>query len=245
MKITILGEYAPYPAAGGATAGYMVQTESGNFLIDCGSGVLSELANHIRIKELNAVIITHYHADHIADLGVLQYAVMVDRMQGNRTEPLPVYANHEPADKFTEVSYQNHVTGIPVHSASKIELCGATVTFANTKHAVPCLAVSVIYKGKKFVFSADTAMCQDVEKLAANADLFVCEASWLEKDKGPESIGHLTAKEAGQIAKQANVKQLMLTHLYPEYNKEDLRTEAEISFGKEVTVAEKGLTIQL
>jgi ribonuclease BN (tRNA processing enzyme) len=245
MKITVLGEYAPYPAAGGATAGYLVQTEAGNILIDCGSGVLSVLTKYISLTDLNAVIITHYHADHVADLGVLQYAVMVDRMLGNRTEPLHVYANLEPAAKFQEVTYQNDVTGIPIHPASKIELCGTAVEFANTKHAMPCLAVAVTHKGKKFVFSGDTTVCPEIERIAADADLFICEASWLEKDKGPEAVGHLTAREAGEIAKRANVKKLLLTHIYPEYNREELRKEAKSSFGEEVAVAEQGMAIQL
>lgn len=241
----ILGESAPYPAPGGATTGYLVNTGEGWFLIDCGSGILAELLRHISLSELKGVIITHYHADHIADLGVLQYAIMVERMQGKRKDFLLVYANQDPIVKFKEVSYLDHVQAIPIRADSQISLCGATVTFANTHHAVPCLAVSIEYQNRKLVFSGDTGPSQRVEELAREADLFVCEATWLEKDQGSASIGHLTTRQAAEMAIRANVKSLCLTHIFPGYDRIQLRQEAEAVFGQNVLLASKGLILEI
>lgn len=245
MEVIVLGEWAPYPSAGDATAGYLVKTDLGYFLIDCGSGVISELLRYISLKELKAVIITHYHADHVADLGVLQYAIMVERKLGNRKEPLPVYANQEPPEKFRQVAYQEHVESFRVGAGSELQICGADVTFANTVHAVPCLAVSVQYQNKKFVFTGDTGPSQIVEEFAADADLLLSEASWLVKDQGPASVGHLTTHQAAELAIRANVKTLCLTHIYPGYEKEDLKQEAEEVFGRNVLMAEKGMVLRM
>src|SRR3954451_10980434 len=100
MKLRILGETGPYPAPGGATTGYLLSTDQGHVLIDCGSAVVAELTKHIKIRDLNAVIITHHHADHVSDMPVLRYAVMIHRFQGMREEPLTIYANKEPAKEF-------------------------------------------------------------------------------------------------------------------------------------------------
>jgi ribonuclease BN (tRNA processing enzyme) len=156
------------------------------------------------------------------------------------TGPLPIYANREPQELFRSLAFDPYVEPIEISDGTQIELIGARFTFASTVHAIPCLAVSVEYQGKKFTFSADSGPCAALERLAAHADLFVCEASWLEKDRGPESIGHLTTIEAAQLAKRAQVKQLALTHFYPEYDLNLVKQEAEREFGREVQLCRQG-----
>ncbi|MFD2171253.1 MBL fold metallo-hydrolase [Tumebacillus lipolyticus] len=240
MKLRVLGETGPYPAPGGATTGFLLSTDQGNVLIDCGSGVLAELTKHIRVADLDAVIITHHHADHISDLNVLQYAVMIHRLQGLRQEPITVYANGAPAIEFEKVGLDGHVAAVPLSKDSTLELCGMKFTFADTNHAIPCLAVSAEHAGKRFVFSGDSGPSPSLEQLAAGADFFLCEASWLEQDKGPAEIGHLTAKEVGEIGKRVGVKQLCLTHFYPEYDRSLLQQEAAAEFGRDVLIAKQG-----
>jgi len=240
MKLRILGETGPFPAPGGATTGYLLSTEHGNVLIDCGSAVVSELTKHLAIQDLDAVIITHHHADHVSDIPVLRYAVMIHRLHGKREQPLTIYANKRPEKEFGELPLGDHVLAEPLDANSKLELCGMTFTFADTKHAIPCLAVSAEYQGKRFVFSGDSGPCETLERLATGADFFLCEASWLEQDKGPESIGHFTAREVGELGKRIGVKTLCLTHIYPDYDRKLLQAEAEAEFGREVLVAKQG-----
>lgn len=240
MKLRILGETGPYPAPGGATTGYLLSTDEGNVLIDCGSGVVSELLKHVEVKDIDAVIVTHHHADHIVDIPVLRYAVMIHRLHNRREEPLTIYAHKEPAKDFADMPLEGHVTAEPLDSQSEVTLCGMKFTFANTVHAIPCLAVSAEYKGKRFVFSGDSGMSEELEQFAEGADFFLCEASWLHEHKGPDFIGHLTSKEVGEIGKRRNVKNLCLTHIYPDYDRSLLKAEAEAEFGREVLVAYQG-----
>jgi len=245
MKLRILGETGPFPAPGGATTGLLLSTDEGNVLIDCGSGVFSELTRHLEVKDLDAVVITHHHADHVTDIPVLRYAVMLHRMQGKRRGPLTIYANNEPEADFANLPFLEHVQASPLTSKTEITLAGMKFTFANTAHAIPCLAVSAEYKGKRFVFSGDSGPSESLEQLATGADFFLCESSWLHKDRGPAHIGHLSAKEAGEIGKRVGVKRLCLTHFYPDHDRSQFKQEAEAEFGREVLIAEQGAVYEI
>ena len=85
MKITVIGFWGGYPAKNEASSGYLLEYGDYRILLDCGSGVLSELQNHMRPEELHAVVLSHYHPDHIADVGVLQHALLIQQLlSGNR-----------------------------------------------------------------------------------------------------------------------------------------------------------------
>src|SRR5665647_1601729 len=95
MKVTVLGPWGAYPKAGEATAGYLIEYEDEKILIDCGSGVLAQLQKQLKLSELTAVIISHTHFDHIADLGCLQYACLIDMDWRLRLNNLPIYMARE------------------------------------------------------------------------------------------------------------------------------------------------------
>ena len=91
MKLTVLGCWAPYPKAGGACPGYLVQVGETNILLDCGNGVLSNLQRHLDFRSLNAVIISHLHPDHFADLFCLRHAIEGARRTDSNIKALPLY----------------------------------------------------------------------------------------------------------------------------------------------------------
>ena len=91
MKLTILGKYGPYPAAGGACSGYLIEQGSTRVLIDCGNGVLSRLQQVCKIKDLSAIVLSHLHSDHMADMLVLRYALEIGRVRGILDmDPIPL-----------------------------------------------------------------------------------------------------------------------------------------------------------
>ncbi|MCK9906182.1 MBL fold metallo-hydrolase, partial [Frankia sp. Cpl3] len=108
MRLTVLGCQSPYPGPGGATPGYLLQTDSLNLLIDCGSGVISQLTKVLPIFQLDAVLISHYHQDHIADIGVLQYGMMVHQSGGQRdpSAPLLLHAPGLPEEWANRMNYR-------------------------------------------------------------------------------------------------------------------------------------------
>jgi ribonuclease BN (tRNA processing enzyme) len=85
LKLTIIGPWGGYPKVNEASAGYILEHDGFNLLIDCGSGVLSKLQQYIKPTDLDACIISHYHPDHNADIGVLQHALLIDMyLTGNK-----------------------------------------------------------------------------------------------------------------------------------------------------------------
>ena len=79
MQVTIIGHWGGYPKVDEASSGYLIEHEGFQILLDCGSGVLSKLQKFIQPEMLNGVILSHYHPDHIADIGVLQHATVNQR----------------------------------------------------------------------------------------------------------------------------------------------------------------------
>src|SRR5690625_3957757 len=106
MKLTVIGFWGGFPAANGATSCYLLEKDNFTLMIDAGSGSLSKLQNHTSPAELNAVIISHYHQDHIADIGVLQYARLVNYYVTGEKRILPIHGHTEDHTGFQSLSHQ-------------------------------------------------------------------------------------------------------------------------------------------
>jgi len=237
MNVKILGYWGGYPAAGEATAGYLVTTDEGQILLDCGSGVMSKLPSETRVEALSGVILSHLHYDHMADLGVLQYAAAGAIRNGRMKEKLKLYAPDDPADMLHGL-YSEHTKVIPIDPSTKVRLAGADIEFVHVEHTITCYAIKISYKGKVLVYSGDTSYCDALIELARDADIFLCEATICEGSVHTTGKGHMNAMQAGMIAGQANVKQLVLVHLPGDGNLEFMRDEASRTFHGPVDIPE-------
>lgn len=230
MKLTILGNNGPFPSAGGACSGYLVREGSVNILIDCGNGVLSNLQKYIRFEELDAIILTHLHSDHISDMMVLKYAIQIKRKRGQLGKSLNVYAPPEPVEEYSRIDIKDAFDLKPVIKDTVLNIGSIRITFEQMKHPVLDYAVSLESGGKHFVFSGDTSWTESIIRFADNADLLMLDAGLLSKDKTGSDVPHLTAEECGILAREANVKKLLLTHFWPEYDINELLNEARGNF---------------
>jgi ribonuclease BN (tRNA processing enzyme) len=235
MKVHVLGYWGTYPAPGEATTGFLVETDREKVLLDCGSGVLAQLFKVCEFGDLTAVVITHHHHDHTADLGVLGYRALLARRSGERSTPLPVYMPEGPADLMREFEEEPLIDLQRIDESSKLQIGGLAVSFARTQHPVYCLACRFEYRGQVFVFSADSSECDGLRRIAEGADLFLCEANMFNgQEESARQFGHLTAGQAGALAREAGVRHLALTH-YPHYG--DIHTlvaQAAAAFGRDV-----------
>ena len=112
MKLTIIGPWGGYPKANEASSGYLLEHHGFHLLIDCGSGVLSKLQTIIEPENLHGLIISHYHADHIADIGVLQHARLIQSFLGKKVDNLPIYAHNLNQQEFSKLTYKEITKGI-------------------------------------------------------------------------------------------------------------------------------------
>lgn len=243
MKITVIGYWGAFPKKNEATTGYLLETSNYNILIDCGSGVLSKVQNYIDLSKIDAVILSHYHADHMSDIFSFQYQASLALKLGMREKPLEIYA-HDLDAKFNDLDYKDGSIGNKIDGDTVLNFNDLSIRFKWMKHPVPCLAMRFEEQGKVLVYSADTEWCDEIINIADNADLFICETSLFNKQKG-QIDGHLTAGEVGKIANISKVKKLVLTH-FPHYgNTDDLVKEAMEEFNGEVCKAETGVVFNL
>ncbi|QEK11229.1 MBL fold metallo-hydrolase [Crassaminicella thermophila] len=239
MKITILGNCGPYPRAYGACSGYLFECGDIKILIDCGNGTMSRLQQKVtNLGELDMIILSHFHSDHISDVMVLRYAIGYKRMNNEIENPIPLYAPSTPKEDFHKLQFKNAFALKSIEENLKVNYKNLTISFKKMNHSIDCYGVMIKNNNEKFVYSADTKYCNQILELSQDADLLLCESTVLEKDKTP-TTSHLSAKDAGQIAKKSNVGKLLLTHFWPEYNLEEIHSEASEVFDGNVQLSEE------
>lgn len=236
MEFTVIGSWGGYPKADGASSGYLLEHEGFHLLIDCGSGVLAKMQNFLQPEDLDAVIISHYHPDHIADIGVLQHARLIQGFLGKKTDTLPIYGHSLDQQEFAKLTYKDITKGVAYNPNTILSAGPFKVRFLKTNHPVPCFAMRIEAGGKTILYTADTSYKEELEVFSENADLLVCECNLYGHQNG-KNAGHMTSLDAGTLAARANVKNLLLTHL-PHYGElQQLKEEAAKKYGGPIAIA--------
>lgn len=241
MKLTVVGYWGGYPGAGEATSGYLLQSEGFNLLIDCGSGVLSQLQKYIKPEELDAAVISHYHADHIADVGVLQYSRLIQSFLQEGMKTLPIYGHNQDEAGLLSLTYAQHTKGIAYDPSGELKIGPFTITFQLTKHAAVCYAMRITDGKDTIVYTADTALVPELIPFSQHADLLIAECNFYKGMDG-SGPGHMTSEDCGKLAQQSEARQLLLTHL-PHFGQlSQLVTEAKEVYNNKVELASSGWT---
>jgi ribonuclease BN (tRNA processing enzyme) len=240
MKVTVVGFWGGYPEKNEATASYLFEHEGFKLLVDCGSGAVAQLQNYISPLDLDAVILSHYHHDHVADVGVLQYARLIQSHLGKDVPELPVYGHVYDESGFARLEMPKVTKAVSYDLAHSKKIGPFTINFLETKHPVTCFAMRMTAGDQTVVYTADSSYMEDFVLFSENADLLICECNFYKGQDGTNA-GHMNSTEAGQLAQKANVKELMLTHL-PHYGElEQLVMEAKEQFQGRVFLAKSGL----
>ncbi|MGE5746960.1 MAG: MBL fold metallo-hydrolase [Solirubrobacterales bacterium] len=263
MKITVLGKSPSWQDAGGACSGYLIETDETKVLLDCGNGVFGKLRERVDYTEVDAVIVSHLHADHFLDLVPYSYALIYAPKQ----QPVPVHiwdGTDDPArprlvappgavETFRRVvgSWGNDDL---IESAFRIEeyapggevqLGEIRASFHLVPHFVETFAVRITTDGSGvIVYSADTRPGSEIIEVAHDADLLIIEGT-LPRPERTGVRGHLTPEEAGEHAREAGVKRVVITHISDELGDDWAREEAERGFGGAVEIAREGVTYEV
>jgi len=226
MKITILGCSGGYPAPGGATTGYLVQLSGKNILIDCGSGVLSNLFRYVTLDKIDAIILTHLHADHMSDIFVLKYALQMNKQNGMDIHPIPVFAPTSPDATFSQLQNDANLIAGHINSSTELPLFGASATFFRTVHPVECYGVRIEHEGHVFAFSGDAIYGPELIPLFLDADLAIMDCGALEKARKQVML-HMTPTECFRLYQECRIKKVVLSHLIPYYGISEIQDEAD------------------
>lgn len=240
MRLTVLGSSASYAGPGHACSGHLVRSGETNVLLDCGNGVLANLAQVIEPSTLDAIFITHEHPDHWADLYALQ-ALLRYAPDG----PGGKLALHMPSRLFERVIAPLNERGREEFSEAfeVFELAeGATVmvgevavTPVAVDHIEPTFACVVEDSSSRLCYTADTSEGIRVLAAAASCDLLLAEATLPEAYAG--AAPHMTAAQAGSLAYSAGALRLVLTHLWPTVDRDEAAAVASAAYGCRAYVA--------
>ena len=173
MKLTVLGCLGAYPYEGQGTSSYLLQADGFNLLLDAGSSTLVELEKELDPLDLDAVILSHYHHDHIADLGVLQYYWQLYPTQTPKPI-LPIYGHTEDEFHFNDLTMDGVTEGRAYFEAEELKLGPFLVTFMKTIHPVPCYAMRFVEEktGAVFVFTGDSGYLESFNEFAKRGERF-------------------------------------------------------------------------
>jgi ribonuclease BN (tRNA processing enzyme) len=233
VTLTVLGCSGTYPGEGGACSGYLVRSPGASLVVDLGAGTLANLQRHLALGEVDAVVLSHVHPDHWLDLPVLRNAMRYVLGIGG----LPVYGTAE-----TWLMAEVIIGELPptmlwhnIDESSVVEVGDQVVRFSRTDHPVETLAVRVDAAGRSLLYSADTGSAWYPRETGADVDLMLCEASLQPDHEG--QVQHLSARQAGKLARTLGAGRLVVTHVVPGVDAEAQLGMAEQAFGGPVELA--------
>ena len=249
LRLTVLGSCGTFPGPGRACSGYLLEGgERGGrpwrVWVDTGSGTLANLLRHAPLLDVDAIWVSHLHADHCTDLPVAYYTMRYGGMAPER--PLPVFGPtgwHEHMCNFLTADGPRDMRDMfevhELHDGEDIGLGGLRLTAIATEHSVETYGVRASDGGRTLAYSADSGPCDALVQLGRDADLFLCEAAWMQRPPDNRLI-HCTPAEAGERAALARARKLVLTHVRPDCDRQDVVEQAAKAFGGKVGFALEG-----
>ena len=243
ITLTILGTQSPYAKENNACPSFLLSNNQNNLLLDCGSGS----HRFFYMNKLNnlGIVISHLHRDHYNDLYNYMYSSLVMKNHNKLDKPISIYLPTQPTHIYEDIKNEKLTFSdlIAIDDKEKYRYGCYEVEFLKTIHSADILsyAVKVITDNKVIVYTGDCSYKskQDILEFSKNADVLICEASFLVSHGFPKECNHLTALQAGEIAKEANVKKLILSHFWPEEDTKNYYKEARQIFNNVFIAKEK------
>jgi ribonuclease BN (tRNA processing enzyme) len=250
VQLTVLGKSPAWQDAGGACSGYLIEGGGACVLLECGSGVFGKLRAVRDYADVDAVVLSHLHADHVLDLVPYASALTYAPRRSPRPRLLAPPGAREAFRRLSAAAgmreeHIEHAFALEEYDpAAGAEIGGLRVRFQPVPHFLPTNAVEVAGDGARITYSADSSPSDDLCAFAAGTDLLLIEATLPQPEQeGPR--GHLTPAEAGQHGARAGARRLVLTHISDELDGDWARAEAEKAFGGTVDLAHEGAVYSL
>lgn len=238
MKLTVLGGHGTYPAPGGSCSGYLLEHDGFKLWMDAGNGTLGKLLEHWDFDDVDAIWISHAHADHSVDLYPFFY-----RLLGSDRRRVPVLGPSGVRDRLACLIGQDSIDAWcsildwrPVDPGDRTEIGPFSIRGSGAEHSSPNTVLRIAADGRTLTYSGDTGPIDTLPDAARDVDVFLCEASWVDPAQVFEPI-HLLASQAGTYAHDAGAHRLVLTHVMTVNDPDRVREDASKAFGADVSLA--------
>jgi ribonuclease BN (tRNA processing enzyme) len=248
VLLTVLGCSGSVPGPSSPASGYLIEAGGARIVVDLGNGTLGTLQQHADPLSLDALLLSHLHADHCADFSAF---TVLRRYHPNplvdpRATKLPVYAPVEAPSRFaaqyapdaaelaeTDLSDVWDFRAWPVEA----RINGIEVHPVRVAHPCEAYGLRLEHDGRTLAYTGDSGACPALTELADGADVLLAEASWTHAEDRPPDL-HLSGREAGELAEAARVGRLILTHVPPWTDPDAVLEEAKAAYSGEVLLAE-------
>lgn len=243
MRLTIIGSSGSFPGPTSPASCYLVEAGGFRLLLDLGNGALGALQRFVDIYSIDAVYLSHLHADHCMDL--CSYWVARTYAPGGRRPLIPVYGPSGVAERMARAYGLASNPGM--HETfefreivpGQLQIGPFTADLQLVNHPVEAYGIRLEHGQTSLAYSGDSGPCPELVHLARDTDLFLCEASFHEERDNPKDI-HLTGVEAGDHARRAGTNHLVLTHLVPWNDDKRTYSEAKSSYDGPLNLARSG-----
>ena len=250
MRLTVLGSAASYPGPGQACTGHLIEGCGESVLLDCGPGVLSNLGRVMDPLGLNAVFISHRHPDHFLDVYGLQ--ALLRFAPSGPVGSLPLYG---PAGLFERMlclldqrgkaAFAEAFEFIELRANEPVTCGSLTITPMPVDHVDTTFAMRVRAEDGEttLCYTSDCRVGPGVTTAASGADVLIADATLPTMYAG--RAPHMTPVETGRLASESGVRLLILGHLWPTADREQLLSDARTAFDGEILLAEELMTVEL
>jgi ribonuclease BN (tRNA processing enzyme) len=246
MRLTVLGGAGGFPPAGGACSGYLVEHDGFRLLVDPGYAIVPRLLEIVPAEAIDAVLVSHGHPDHVADLNPLLRA---RSMKDDEAPRLPAYALPgalSPVLALDQISAMKEACDVREFEAGDAFSIGPFVVESRLlPHSIPNAGLRISAGGTSITYTGDAGPSDDLVELAGGTDLLLAEATY--NDSVPSGNARVlnSAAEVGRQAHRARTARLMLTHLLPGTHPEASIAAASRSFDDWIAVATAGTVVEL
>jgi ribonuclease BN (tRNA processing enzyme) len=249
VTVTVCGSAGTHVGPDRACSSYLVSAGGHRLALDLGNGSLANLQRLCDVADLDTLVVSHQHPDHFADVYSLYYALRF-HPKGERsitgfapagtTEFIAQLLSTDSTEEFRRI-----VALEPAAAGEETTVGPAHLRFFAANHPIETLAVRVEVGDVVVAYSADTAPAPEVVDCARGADLFICDATWLERQRPlPEGV-HMTGLQAGEAAAEAGAKRLLVSHILPSLDPVEVAAEASSAYGGEILIGRDLLEVAL
>ena len=249
MRVTVVGCSGSFPGPDSPASCYLFEAEGFRLVIDLGNGALGTLQRFTGLYSVDAICLSHLHADHCIDVGA--YWVARQFAPDGAKPPIPLFgprgtagriAPHLGPDTDSPGANGGPRFGFRDLAPGTTGIGPFRVTTDHMNHPVETFGFRLEHDGFSVAYSADTGETGALTALARDADVLLCEASFLDGPGNRPNL-HLTARQAAQYASRAGVGRLVLTHLVPWNDRDRTRAEAAAAYSGPLELATSGLTL--